>query len=186
VFMEWSERDHYFVMLLYQMVYVVVRLGMVLPYERFPGGRPRYIRLIVVKFDIDDTVTCSCKYHKIVGIPCRHIIAIVGDVICSIIYVRWRKSLQAYFGFRGFERITIILLKALKCKKKPCRCIRPASSATYPLGGGAEEKYFVTFENHDHSYRSFLELQVHVNALKPAAQKVVLEEEVFGVGSPRR
>jgi hypothetical protein len=57
--MEWSGRDQYFVIRLSQMVYLVVIMGMVLPSERFPGGRPRYIRLIVVKFDIDDTVTCS-------------------------------------------------------------------------------------------------------------------------------
>jgi hypothetical protein len=108
---------------------------MVLPYERFPGGRPRYIHFRVFKFDIDDTVTCSCKYHTRVGIPCRHIISIVGDVLCSMIYVMWRHSLQAYVCLPGFDKITIILLKALKCKKKPCRCIRPASSATYPGGG---------------------------------------------------
>jgi hypothetical protein len=82
VFMEWSGRDHYFVMRLPQVVYLVVRMGMVLSSERFPGGRPRYIRLRVVKFDIDDTLTCSCKYHKKGGIPCRHIISIVGGVLC--------------------------------------------------------------------------------------------------------
>jgi hypothetical protein len=31
-------------------------------------------------------------------------------------------------------------------------------------------------------YRSFLELKVYVNALKPAEQQVVFEEEVFGEG----
>jgi hypothetical protein len=64
VLMEWSERETYFVMFLFQMVYLVLRMGMVFPSERFSGGRPRYIRLRVVKFDIDYTVTCSCKYHK--------------------------------------------------------------------------------------------------------------------------
>jgi hypothetical protein len=175
VLMEWSERDHYVIMRLSQMVYLVARMGMVLPSERFPGGRQRYIRLRIVNFDVDDTVTCSFKYHKRVDIPCRRIIAIVGDVLCSMIDVRWRKSLQACFGLQGFDKITIILWKALKYKKKPCRCIRPASSATYPWGGGggAEEKYVVPFEKHGHFYRSFLELKVYVNALKPAEQQVV-------------
>jgi hypothetical protein len=122
---------------------LVVRMGVVLPSERFPGGQPRYIHLRVVKFDIDDTVKCSCKYHKRVGIPWCHIIAIVGDVLCSMIDVRWRKSLQAYFGLPGFDKTTIVLLKALKCKRKPCRCIRPATSATYPVCFGDEtEKLF--------------------------------------------
>jgi hypothetical protein len=57
VFMEWSKRDQHFGMRLSQVVYLVVIMGMVLPSERFPGGRPRYIRLRVVKFDIDGTVT---------------------------------------------------------------------------------------------------------------------------------
>jgi hypothetical protein len=93
MFMDWSERDQHFVMRLSEMVYLVVRMGMVFPSERFPGIRPRYIHLRVVKFDIDDTVTCSCKYHKRVGIRYHHIKAIVGDVLCSMIDVRWRKSL---------------------------------------------------------------------------------------------
>jgi hypothetical protein len=83
------------------MLYLVVRMGMELPSEIFPGGRPRCIRLRVVKFYIDDTVTCSCKCHKRVGIPCRHIIAIVGDFLCNMIGVRWRSSLQAYFDVPG-------------------------------------------------------------------------------------
>jgi hypothetical protein len=146
MFTEWSEQYHYFVMCLSQMVYLVVRMGMVLPSERFPGGRPRYICLRVVKFDIDDNVTCSCKYHNRVGIPCHHIIAIVGDILCSMIDVRWRKSLQAYFGLPGFDKITVILLKALKCKKKPCRCIHPASSTTYPFLWGCRRKVCCTLQ----------------------------------------
>jgi hypothetical protein len=38
VFIEWSERDQYFVMRLSQMVYLVVRIGMDMPTESFPGG----------------------------------------------------------------------------------------------------------------------------------------------------
>jgi hypothetical protein len=49
-------------------------------------------------------------------------------------------------------------------------------------GGEAEEKYFVHYEKHEHSYRSFLELKVYVNALKPAEQQIFFEEEVFGEG----
>jgi hypothetical protein len=90
-----------------------------------------------------------------------------------MIDVRRRKSLQAYFGLPGFDKITVILLQYLKCKKKPCRCIRPASSATYPVLGDAEEEYAVPFEKHNHSYRSFLELKAYVNALKPAEEQVV-------------
>jgi hypothetical protein len=181
--MEWSERDQYFFMRLSEMVYLVVIMGMVLTSEIFPGGRPRYIRLRVVKFDIDDTVTCLCKYHKRVGVPRSHIIAFVGDVLCSMIDVRWINSLQAYFGLPGFDKITIILLKALKCKKNPCRCIRPVPSVTYPVCFGyAAENYVVPYEKDDHSYRSFLELKVYVNALKPAKEQVVFEEEVFGEG----
>jgi hypothetical protein len=82
VFMEWSERDTYFAMRLSEMRYLVLRMGMELSSERFLGGRPRYIHLRVVKLYTDDTVKCSCKYHKGVGIPCLHIIAIVGDVLC--------------------------------------------------------------------------------------------------------
>jgi hypothetical protein len=88
LFMESSERDQYFVMRLSQMVYLVVIVSMVLPSERFPGGRLIYFRPRVVKFNIDYTVTCSCKYHKKVGVPCCHIIAIVGYVLCSIIDAR--------------------------------------------------------------------------------------------------
>jgi hypothetical protein len=65
VFMEWSERDQYFAMRLSEFVYLVVRMGMELPADMFPGGRPSYICLIIFKFDIDDNVTCSCKYHKL-------------------------------------------------------------------------------------------------------------------------
>jgi hypothetical protein len=74
-------------------------------------------------------------------------------------------------------------LKSLKGKNKPCRCIWPSPSATYHVCfGDAAEKYFVPFEKHDHSYRRFLELKVYVNALKPAEEQVVFEEEVFGEG----
>jgi hypothetical protein len=79
--MEWSERDHYFFMRISQVVYLFVGIGMVLPSKRFLGGRPRYFRIRVVKLDINDTLTCSCKDHKRFGISFRHIIAIVGDVI---------------------------------------------------------------------------------------------------------
>jgi hypothetical protein len=81
-----------------------------LPTEMFTGGRTRYIHLRIVKFDIDYTVTsCSCKYHHIVGITCRHIIAVVGDVLCSMIDVRRRKTLQHYFGAKGFDDMTQVL-----------------------------------------------------------------------------
>jgi hypothetical protein len=131
VFTEWSERGHYFFVRLSEMVYLVARIGMELPTERFPGGRPRYIRLRIIKFDIDDTVICSFKYHHRAGIPCRHIIAAVGVVLCSMIDVRWRKTLQ--FGAKGFDNMTLVLLKALKSERKACRCVRPPPCETYPV-----------------------------------------------------
>jgi hypothetical protein len=60
-----------------------------------------------------------------------------------MIDVRWRKALQAYFGVKGFDKIIIVLLKALTQKRKPCRCIRPAPSTTYPVYVGyAADTYF--------------------------------------------
>jgi hypothetical protein len=41
---------------------------------------------------------------------------------------------------------------------------------------------FGPFDKHGHSYRSFLELKVYLNALKPAEDQVIFEEEVFGQG----
>jgi hypothetical protein len=38
----------------------------------------------------------------------------------------------------------------------------------------------VPFEKHNHSYQNFLELGVYLNALKPAEEQVIFEEEVFG------
>jgi hypothetical protein len=130
--MKWSERDHYFFIHLSEMVYLVLRMGMELPTESLSVGRPRYVRLIIVKFDIDNTVTCSSKYHQRVGIPFHHIIAVVGDVHCSMIDMRWRKALQHYFGVKGLDNMTRILLKALKSKRKACRCIRK-TPCEYPI-----------------------------------------------------
>jgi hypothetical protein len=82
---------------------------------------------------------------------------------------------QAYFGVKGFDKITIhVLLKSLKCKRKPRRCIHPSHSATYPVYvGHAADKYVVPFENHDQSYWSFLVLKVYLNALKLVEEQVV-------------
>jgi hypothetical protein len=38
VFLDWSERDHYFFMRLSKCVYLVVRIGMELPTKKFFGG----------------------------------------------------------------------------------------------------------------------------------------------------
>jgi hypothetical protein len=165
-------------------MYLVVRIGMELPTEKFPGGKPRYTCLRIVKFDIDDTVTCSCKYHQRVGIPCHHIIAVVGDFLCIMIDVRWRNTLQHYCGANCFDNnMTHILLKAVNIKRKACRCVRPTHCETYPVfNRHADEKYGVPFENYYNYYRSFGELKVYVNSLKLPQEQVVFEDEVFGEG----
>jgi hypothetical protein len=125
-------------------------------------------------------------YHHRVGITCRHIIAGGGDAHCSMIAVRWRQTLQHYFGDKGFDNITQVLLKSLKSKRNACRCPCPSPSLTYPgCIGNLEEKHFVPFEKHDNYYLSFLELKVYVNSLKPAEEQVVFEDEGFVKDPPQ-
>jgi hypothetical protein len=49
---------------------------------------------------------------------------------------------------------------------------------TLYIFGHAEEKHFVPFDSH----RSFLELKLYVNSLKPSEEQVVFEDEGFGEG----
>jgi hypothetical protein len=143
VFMECSERDQYF-------FHAYVGISLLgenrhgASTRKVPRGGTKYIRVRIVKLDIDDTVTCAFKYHQRFGILCRHIIAVVGDVICSMIdgrwRCRWRNTLQHYFSANGFDNMTQVLLKSLKRKIKACRCHRSPPCETYPVCIGHAEQ----------------------------------------------
>jgi hypothetical protein len=74
---------------------VVVKLVEFNP-KAIPGGRPKIVRLRVVKFEVDGSVCCSCDFFEMVGIVCRHILEIVYNLDESMVDVLWRAALGFY------------------------------------------------------------------------------------------
>jgi hypothetical protein len=106
VFMEWSERDQYFVIHLSEMLYLVVRMGMELPSEILPGGRPRYIRPRVDKFYIYDTycnmfmqvshdIWCSMSPHH--SYCLRFSLQYGGEKVCKLTLVSQDLTISPLF-----------------------------------------------------------------------------------------
>jgi hypothetical protein len=51
-------------------------------------------------------VRCSCLYHPTYGIPCRHIIAVLHQVLPHHVFVRWHTKFFAYYKQEHCEAIT--------------------------------------------------------------------------------
>lgn len=51
-------------------------------------------------------VRCSCLYHPTYGIPCRHIIAVLFQVLPQHVFVRWHTKFYAYYKQEHCETIT--------------------------------------------------------------------------------
>ncbi len=42
-------------------------------------------------------IVCSCPYFGVFGIPCRHVMVLLGDAQPSHVHIRWHKAQAAYF-----------------------------------------------------------------------------------------
>jgi hypothetical protein len=51
-------------------------------------------------------VRCSCLYHPTYGIPCRHIIAVLFQVLPHHVFVRWHTKFYAYYKQEHCDAIT--------------------------------------------------------------------------------
>ena len=64
-------------------------------------------------------LVCSCCYFRTHGLPCRHIIVLLGGKVrpehCSVF---WYKAYSAYFDRKGFDEVTS-LLKRMRDTKLP-------------------------------------------------------------------
>jgi hypothetical protein len=111
-----------------------------------PGGRPQIVRLRVVKFEVDSSVCCSCDFFEMVGIVCRHILAIVHEVDESMIDVHWRATLGFYFGKKMYARVTSVIMQALESSLKNVKACIPSLETSYPAySDGANESIFSPF-----------------------------------------
>jgi hypothetical protein len=71
-----------------------------------------YLRIRDIDFiSVDETgwlfeVRCSCLYHPTLGIPCRHIIAVLFPVLPHHVFVRWHTRFCAFYKEKGSEKTT--------------------------------------------------------------------------------
>ena len=61
----------------------------------------QFDRVYTVNADVEDFITCSCGYVHNYMAPCRHVMAVLGDVkyiVPSLFHIRWWKQFNYYFG----------------------------------------------------------------------------------------
>jgi hypothetical protein len=99
-----------------------------------------------VKFEVDGSVCCSCKYFERVGIVCRNILAIFHNLDESMVDVRWRAALSFYFGKTMYARVTCVIMQVLDSSLKKVKACIPTQDTSYTMySDGSKESFFLPF-----------------------------------------
>lgn len=73
-----------------------------------PITRHGRVRRVSVRFLGNELyeVVCSCPYHRTNGIPCRHVMLLIGDVLPNHVHVRWKRAMAAHYKDDRYPQVT--------------------------------------------------------------------------------